>query len=77
VTITATNISNGGSVERTFNIHVTNNPSGVNDVTVVPVGSKLYYSTSGMQFTTPAKGLNIIRQRMSDGTTKTIKIFKK
>ena len=77
VTITATNISNGGSVERTFNIHVTNNPSGVNDVTVVPVGSKLYYSTSGMQLTTPAKGLNIIRQRMSDGTTKTIKIFKK
>ena len=77
VTIKATNVSNGGSVERTFRIVVTDGPNGVNDVTVVPVGAKLYYSTSGMQLTTPAKGLNIIRQRLSDGTTKTMKVFKK
>ena len=77
VTIKATNVSNGGSVERTFRIVVTDGPNGVNDVTVVPVGAKLYYSTSGMQLTTPAKGLNIIRQCLSDGTTKTMKVFKK
>lgn len=77
VTITATNVSNGGSVERTFTIHVINGPTGVSDVVAVPVGARQYYSTTGMQLNTPAKGLNIIRQRMTDGTTKTIKVFKK
>jgi len=77
VTITATNVSNGGSVERTFTIHVINGPTGVSDVVAVPVGARQYYSTTGMQLNTPAKGLNIIRQRMTDGTTKTVKVFKK
>lgn len=77
VTITAKNVLNNGTVTRTFKITVTDGPAGVSDVTAVPVGARQYYSTTGMQLNTPAKGLNIIRQRMTDGTTKTVKVFKK
>lgn len=77
VTITATNTRNLHSIERTFNITATVGAVGVTEVNAVAVGPKCYYSTSGIQLTIPAKGLNIIRQRMSDGTTKTIKVFKK
>lgn len=35
-----------------------------------------YYGINGAQYTTPQKGLNIIRYEMSDGTTRTQKIYK-
>ena len=76
VTITATNTKNGGSVERTFNIKVTTDPTGVTEMKTVSVASRQYFSASGMRLSVPGKGLTIIRQRMSDGTTKTVKVLK-
>lgn len=73
VTIIAKNTKNGGSVERTFNIKVTTGPVGVTEVNAECVGPRQYFSASGMQLSVPGKGLTIIRQRMSDGTTKTVK----
>lgn len=77
VTITATNTQNQHSIERTFNITVTNDPVGIDAATAEAVGPKQYYSTAGVQLTTPAKGLNIIRQRMTDGSCKTFKKVKR
>ena len=77
VTIIAKNTKNGGSVERTFNIKVTADPTGVTEICVETVGPRQYFSASGVQLPVPGKGLNIIRQRMSDGTTKTVKVFNK
>ncbi|MBP5258561.1 MAG: hypothetical protein J6Z41_07495 [Prevotella sp.] len=47
--------------------------SATDEASVVDIG---YYDTSGIRHTTPQKGLNIIRFLMSDGTTRTQKMFK-
>lgn len=51
--------------------------SGINGVEAsgAEVVGKEYYSPSGMRLSAPQKGLNIVRQRMSDGTVKTVKVI--
>ena len=75
VTITATNVQNLGSVERTFNITVTTDPTGVTEIQVSPVNKK-FYSLSGEQLPTLRRGVNIISTTQSDGTVKTTKVLK-
>lgn len=77
VTITATNMHNQHSYERTFYITVTTDPVGIKTTTVLAVEPKQFFSPTGVQLSTPGKGLNIIHQRMSDGTKKTVKVFMK
>jgi hypothetical protein len=74
LTITATNIKNNGSVERTFTINVTST-NGINLVETAPsVVSEEHYNLKGMRISNAnARGLSIIRQRMSDGSSKAIK----
>ena len=74
VTITATNTSNRGSIKRTFYITVTTDPTGVDQLTAVPVGREEYFTLSGMRVATP-RGLTVVRQRMADGSTVTTKRF--
>lgn len=73
VTIEATNILNKGSVKRTFYITVVNDPTGVTEVSAAQPVPQQYYSLSGTPLSKPAKGLTIVRQRMADGTIKTVK----
>ena len=51
--------------------------SGINGVEAsgAETLSTEYYSASGMRLNGPQKGLNIVRQRMSDGTVKTVKVI--
>lgn len=76
VTITATNISNKGSVERTFTINVVD-ASAISDIDTdgQEVVRQWYYTSSGQQTDAPRKGLNIVRRKMADGSVKSIKVF--
>ena len=74
VTITATNTQNQHSIERTFNITVTADPSGIVDVKSVTT-SRRYFSPSGEELQSARPGLNIIRQQQADGTVKTVKVI--
>ena len=73
IEITATNQQNGASVTRHFTIHV----SGTDGITMTETGSALVggesYSLSGQRTAVGAKGVSLIRQRMSDGSYKTVK----
>lgn len=77
IEITATNQQNGASVTRHFTIHV----SGTDGITMTETGSALVgdesYSLSGQRTAAGVKGISLIRQRMSDGSYKTIKNVKK
>lgn len=73
IEITATNTQNKASVTRHFTIYVTAT-DGINLVETEPtVVSEDVYNLNGMRIGTAGKGLNIIRQRMSDGSKRTIK----
>lgn len=52
--------------------------TGVSQVAAsgAPVVSTRYFTSSGMEISQPQKGLNIIRERLSDGTVRTVKIIK-
>ncbi|MBR4367545.1 MAG: hypothetical protein IKP43_12300 [Bacteroidaceae bacterium] len=41
------------------------------------VAERVYYSINGARLAAPAKGINIMRQRMADGTVKTVKVLVK
>lgn len=74
VTITATNTKNNGSVERTFNIQVVTAADGVTlPQTNAKVMDEEIYLLNGMRMDAATKGLRIIRQRMSDGSYRTVK----
>lgn len=75
VTITATNTENLHSIERTFNINVTEGPAGITEVGFTEV-SRRYFSPSGAELQSPRSGLNIIRTSQADGSTKTVKVMK-
>ncbi|MDY6247887.1 MAG: C10 family peptidase [Prevotella sp.] len=78
LTIIATNTKNQGSVERTFTITVGSTDGIIslsNDQETVV--KETYFSPEGRQLSEPQKGLNILRQQMSDGSAKAIKIIKK
>ena len=70
LTITATNTENKHSIERTFNISVTEGPAGITEVEFTEV-SRRYFSPSGTELQSPRSGLNIIRTSQADGSTKT------
>lgn len=72
IDITATNMNNQASVTRHFTIHVTSS-TGINVLDTTPtVISEEYYNLEGMRLDKP-QGLSIVRQRMSDGSTHTMK----
>lgn len=77
IEITATNNQNGASVTRHFTIRVTGTDGitllGANPATV----GEENYSLNGQRTATGVKGVSLIRQRMSDGSYKTIKNVKK
>jgi hypothetical protein len=75
VTIKATNVENQHSIERTFNISVTEGPAGITEVEATTL-SRRYFSPSGTELQSPRNGLNIIRIDQADGTTKTVKVMK-
>ncbi len=77
VTITATNTKNKASVSRDFTIHVSNVDAISSAQAPATTASEQYFSPSGAQLSTPQPGLNIIRQRMSDGSTRTTKVILK
>lgn len=77
LTITATNTKNKGSVERTFLIEVTST-DGINLVETTPaIVAEEVYNLNGMRMSVAGKGLSIVRQRMSDGSRRSIKMVKK
>ena len=41
------------------------------------VAEQVYYNVNGVRIATPAKGINIMRQRMADGTVRTVKVLVK
>ena len=77
IEITATNKQNNASVTRHFTIRVT----GTDGITLVEteptIVGKENYSLGGQRTAAGAKGISLIRQRMSDGSYKTIKNVKK
>lgn len=75
VTITATNTQNKHSIERTFNISVTEGPAGIAEVEFTEL-SRRYFSPSGAELQSARPGLNILRISQPDGTTKTVKVMK-
>lgn len=74
IEITATNTKNKGSVTRSFTINVTST-NGINLVETAPsVVSEEHYNLKGMRISNAnVRGLSIIRQRMSDGSSKAVK----
>ena len=73
IEITATNTKNKGSVTRHFTIQVTAT-DGIRLVqTAADVVSEQGYSLSGTARSQEAKGITIVRQRLSDGSVKTVK----
>ena len=74
IEITATNTQNKASVTRHFTIHVTAT-DGINLVETTPtVVNEEHYTLSGMRVSrADRKGISIIRQRMSDGSSRCIK----
>ena len=48
---------------------------GINGISVDNVASAEYYTIDGKQLNAPAKGLNIVVYKMTDGTTKTTKVY--
>ena len=60
------------SVTRHFTIHVTSS-TGISVLETTPaVVSEEYYNLEGMRLDKP-QGLSVVRQRMSDGSTRTMK----
>ena len=47
--------------------------TGIDNVEGTDVVEEEYYNASGMRLASPAKGINIIRQKASDGTVKVVK----
>lgn len=78
IEITATNTKNKGTVTRPFTIRVTST-DGINLVeTSSAVVSEEHYNLKGMRISnSDVRGLSIVRQRMSDGSSKTFKRVKK
>lgn len=78
LTITATNTRNQGTVERTFTITV-GKTDGIYSLSdgEAKVVKETVFSPEGRRLGTAQKGLNILRQQMSDGSVKTVKIIKK
>ena len=76
IEITATNNENKGSVTRHFTIIVTSS-SGISEIAPYQnqVISEVYYNPSGVRIAAPQRGLNIIKQRKADGTTRSKKVF--
>lgn len=50
---------------------------GINGISVDNVASAEYYTIDGKRLNAPAKGLNIVVYKMTDGTTKTVKAYVK
>ena len=76
IEITATNTQNNASVTRHFTIHVTS-AAGINVVDANPtVVSEELFNLSGMRLEAAGKGVNIVRQRMSDGSRRSFKKVK-
>lgn len=50
---------------------------GINGISVDNVASAEYYTIDGKQLNAPAKGLNIVVYKTTDGTTKTVKAYVK
>lgn len=48
---------------------------GINGISVDNVASAEYYTVDGKHLSAPAKGLNIVVYKMTDGTTKTTKVY--
>ena len=78
LTIIATNIRNQGSVERTFTINVgaIDGIYNLSSEEKTIVGEEIF-SPEGRRLDTPRKGLNILKQNLSDGSTKAVKIMVK
>jgi ketosteroid isomerase-like protein len=76
IEITATNKKNLGSVTRHFTIKVTGGGSGIADVESQDVVSEVSYDLKGVK-TNDAKGVNIVRQQLSDGSSKSVKKVRK
>jgi len=73
IEITATNTKNKGSVTRHFVIQVTAT-NGIRLIETAPaVVSEKEFSLSGVHTASAAKGVSIVRQRMADGSTRSVK----
>lgn len=53
--------------------------TGISSITTTDarVTETRYYNASGMELSEPQSGINIIRQKMSDGTVRTLKVMKR
>ena len=76
IEITATNKKNLGSVTRHFTIKVTNGSAISAVENTNSVVSEAAYDLKGVK-TNQAKGVSIVRQQLSDGSSKSIKKVKK
>ena len=74
ITITATD-NKKNSISRNFTIHVATTDAISTVRTEATTASESIYSPSGAQLSTTRPGLNIIRQRMTDGSVRTVKVI--
>ena len=77
-----TTIANDWTIFDNFHLYYlgTEMPTGIDAPQVAKgqqVAERVYYSINGARLAAPAKGINIMRQRMADGTVKTVKVLVK
>ena len=75
IEITVTNTKNKASLSRNFVIHVSATDGIQTVATQATLLDSKVYTPSGVQIDAPRSGLNIIRQRMTDGSVKTQKVI--
>ena len=78
-----TTIANDWTIFDNFHLYYlgTDTPTGIDAPKTVNGSSQIadaeYYDLSGSRIAAPAKGVNIMRQRMADGTVRTVKVLVK
>lgn len=75
ITITATDADNYGSMERTVNFYITDDPTGiVSAISDKGVVRREYYNVAGMRMDSPRRGVSIVREISADGSVKSYKV---
>lgn len=75
-----TTISNDWTIFDNFHLYYlgANTPTGIQNLEAnesKTVGEAVFYNINGARIAKPAKGINIMRQRMADGSVRTTKVF--
>ena len=78
-----TTIANDWTIFDNFHLYYlgAETPTGIDSPQAVNGGTQVanaeFYNLSGARIATPTKGVNIMRQRMADGTVRTVKVLVK